>query len=92
MMEEYLPYYDWNTGTSLQPWEWLLEEEDEEWEFKTGSSFTDYQIDLMTMDCVTNESRKKKSISLNTRKSTKTVDKTVDKLCKNRKIVINKTK
>lgn len=91
MMEEYLPYYDWNTGTSLQPWAWLLEEEDEEWEFKTGSSFTDYQIDLMTMDSMTVGSRRK-SIPLNTRKSPKSVDKTVDKLCKNRKIVINKTK
>ena len=91
MMEEYLPYYDWNTGTSLQPWEWLLEEEDEEWEFKTGSSFTDYQIDLMTMDSMTVGSRRK-SIPLNTRKSAQSVDKTVDKLCKNRKIVINKTK
>lgn len=91
MMEEYLPYYDWNTGTSLQPWAWLLEEEDEEWEFRTNSTFTDYQIDLMTMDSMTIESRKK-SIPFNTRKSPKVVDKSVDKLCKNRKIVINKTK
>ena len=91
MMEEYLPYYDWNTGTSLQPWAWLLEEEDEEWEFRTNSTFTDYQIDLMTMDSMTIESRKK-SIPLHTRKSPKIVDKSVDKLCKNRKIVINKTK
>lgn len=91
MMEEYLPYYDWNTGTSLQPWAWLLEEEDEEWEFRTGSSFTDYQIDLMTMDCMTNESRRK-SIPLNTSKSAQSVDKGVNKLYKNRKIVINKSK
>ena len=89
-MEEYPLYYDWNTGQALQPWAWLLEDE-EEWEF-TCNNGVDYHIDLMTMDSSYIESRGKSIRLPSVDKTSKFVDKSVDKLCKNRKIVINKTK
>lgn len=81
-MDEGLPYYDWNTGKALQPWAWLYDDEEEEpWEFSIDSH-------VMPMDSMPNESRKKKSIS--TSPVHKSVDNTVDKLCKNRKIIVIK--
>lgn len=81
-MDEGLPYYDWNTGKALQPWAWLYDDEEEEpWEFNIDSH-------VMPMDSTPSESRRKKSIS--TSPVHKVVDNTVDKLCKNRKIIVIK--
>jgi hypothetical protein len=91
-MEEYPLYYDWNTGQALQPWAWLLEdEEDDEWEFLANSAGTDYHLDLMSMDSYV-ESRRKSIRLPSVDKTQKSVRKPVDKLSKNRKIVINKNK
>lgn len=77
-MDEGLPYYDWNTGRSLQPWAWLWDDEDEEeWEFG-------YQDSLMMMESY--ESRPKKSIRI----PVDNCSQSVDKLCKNSKIIVIK--
>ena len=88
-MDEGLPYYDWNTGRALQPWAWLWDEdEEEEWEFSIDSH-------VMPMDFTPSESRRKKSISIRPvdkygYRHDESVHNTVDKLCKNRKIIVIK--
>lgn len=101
-MGESIPYYDWNTGKSLDPWEWLWDDDDEEeWELSAergGRRGEDFQYSLMTIDTYTYTPRRKKSIEISSREISsdryvnKTVDNSVDKLCKNRKIIINKNR
>jgi hypothetical protein len=95
-MEEYFPYYDWNTGIALEPWAWLLEEE-EEWEVRHKGQGVDYHEALMPL--YSDEYTRKTPLSINisriyvdnaAKSVDKSVDKTVDNVCKNRKIIVNK--
>jgi len=91
-MEEYFPYYDWNTGQSLEPWAWLLEDE-EEWETIHRSQGVDYHEVLMPLH--SDEYRRKTPLSINISRTyvdntAQNVDKSVENVCKNRKIIVNK--
>lgn len=80
-----LPYYDWNTGISIQPWAWLWDDEDEEeWEF-----IMDYQAHLHPMMSYEYESREPMTISLKRNKTLRNSEKMKNK---DRKIVVIKNR
>jgi hypothetical protein len=72
-----LPYYDWNTGKSIQPWAWLWDdEEEEEWEFMN------YESHLHSLISYEYESQKPKRITLNKNKILRNSEKIVSKIIK----------